>query len=119
MAQLFCPGIRPKEKGGYSPESMGIYLSVLLRPECAPTELMHLTCAAAVAMCDALEKAAHFRPGIKWTNDLVFGNRKLGGILTELGLSPKGTVAYVIIGIGINCRQKKTFRNRSGILLHR
>lgn len=89
-----------------SPEGMGIYLSILLRPECAPMELMHLTCAAAVAMCDAVEVSAHFRPGIKWTNDLVSGKQKLGGILTELGLNAKGRVDYAIIGIGINCCQQ-------------
>ena len=69
---------------------------------------MHLTCAAAVAMCDAVECSAGFRPGIKWTNDLVFAGKKLAGILTELGLSPRGTVDYAIIGIGINCRQEET-----------
>lgn len=90
----------------HSPESAGIYMSILLRPDCAPTELMHLTCAAATAMCDAVEKAAGFRPGIKWTNDLVWEKKKLGGILTELGLSPKGTVDHAIIGVGINCTQK-------------
>ena len=90
----------------HSPEGMGIYLSILLRPDCAPTELMHLTCAAAVAMCDAVENAFGFRPGIKWTNDLVVENKKLGGILTELGLDPKtGRVSYAILGIGINCGQ--------------
>jgi BirA family biotin operon repressor/biotin-[acetyl-CoA-carboxylase] ligase len=68
---------------------------------------MHLTCATAVAMCDAVEKAAGFRPGIKWTNDLVHGKHKLGGILTELGLSAKGTVDYAVIGIGINCCQQE------------
>ena len=91
----------------HSPEGMGIYLSILLRPGCAPTELMHLTCAAAVAMCEAVEAAAGFRPGIKWTNDLVFEKRKLGGILTELGLSSRGTVDWAIIGIGINCLQQE------------
>lgn len=89
----------------HSPEGMGIYLSILLRPDCTPAELMHLTCASAVAMCDAVEMACGFRPGIKWTNDLVSGQKKLGGILTELGLSAKGTVDYAIVGIGINCRQ--------------
>lgn len=91
-----------------SPEGVGIYLSILLRPDCAPCDLMHLTCAAAVAMCEAVEKAANFRPGIKWTNDLVYGKRKLGGILTELGLNTKGRVDYAIIGIGINCCQQET-----------
>ena len=91
----------------HSPGGVGIYFSILLRPQCAPGELMHLTCATAVAMCEAVEKAAGFRPGIKWTNDLVSGKRKLGGILTELGLSPRGGVDYAIIGIGINCCQQE------------
>lgn len=91
----------------HSPEGMGLYLSILLRPDCSPLQLMHLTCAAAVAACDAVENAAGFRPGIKWTNDIVQGRRKLGGILTELGLSPRGQVDYAIIGIGINCRQRE------------
>ena len=89
-----------------SPAGKGVYLSLLLRPSAAPEQLMHLTCAAAVAMCDALEAACGIRPGIKWTNDLVWGKRKLGGILTELGLGTGGTVDYAIIGIGINCCQQ-------------
>ena len=88
-----------------SPAGTGIYMSVILRPNCSPAQLMHLTCAAAVAACDAVEAAAGFRPGIKWTNDLVYKNRKLAGILTELGLSPNGTVAWAVVGIGINCLQ--------------
>ena len=91
----------------HSPDGVGIYFSILLRPQCAPGQLMHLTCATAVAMCEAIEAAAGFRPGIKWTNDLVYHKRKLGGILTELGLSAKGTVDYAIIGIGINCCQQE------------
>ena len=90
----------------HSPSASGVYLSVLLRPNCYPTDLMHLTCAAAVAMCDAVEQAADFRPGIKWTNDLVFEKKKLGGILTELGFTADGRVDYAIIGIGINCCQQ-------------
>ena len=91
----------------HSPAGTGIYLSVILRPNCNPAGLMHLTCAAAVAMCDAVESACGIRPGIKWTNDLVYGHRKLAGILTELGLSATGTVDYAIIGIGINCCQEE------------
>ena len=90
----------------HSPGGVGVYLSALIRPDCVPTELMHLTCAVAVAMCDAVENAFGFRPGIKWTNDLVVGNKKLGGILTELGLDPKtGMVDHAVLGIGINCGQ--------------
>ena len=80
-------------------------MSVILRPCCPPAQLMHLTCAAAVAACDAVEAATGLRPGIKWTNDLVHGSRKLAGILTELGLSPRGMADWAVIGIGINCLQ--------------
>ena len=91
----------------HSPAGSGIYMSLILRPRCAPDQLMHLTCAAAVAMCDAVEQAAGIRPGIKWTNDLVCGKRKIAGVLTELGFTPAGLVDHAIIGIGINCTQKE------------
>jgi len=88
-----------------SPAGMGIYMSILLRPQCPPNQLMHLTCATAVAVCDALQQSALLRPGIKWTNDLVWNKKKLGGILTELVSVSHQTCA--IIGIGINCSQRK------------
>ena len=90
----------------HSPGGKGIYLSVILRPQCHASQLMHLTCATGVAMCDAVEKSCGLRPGIKWTNDLVFGKRKLGGILTELSLDATGNVSFAVVGIGINCCQK-------------
>ncbi len=89
-----------------SPKGVGIYLSIILRPDCMPADLMHLTCAVGVAMCDAIEKSVGFRPSIKWTNDLVYQGKKLGGILTELALEPSTCkVSYAVVGIGINCCQ--------------
>ena len=88
-----------------SPGGMGVYMSVLLRPACPADQLMHLTCAAAVAACDALERVCGIRPGIKWTNDLVMGKRKISGILTELVHGPAGVSA--VIGIGVNCGQEE------------
>lgn len=87
----------------HSPEGKGIYLSVILRPHSAASELMHLTCAAGVAMCDAIDAVTGLRPGIKWINDLVYGSKKAGGILTELSLTADGMVDYAVVGIGINC----------------
>lgn len=102
----------------FSPKDAGLYLSVILRPRCAPADLMHLTCAAAVAACNAVEDAAGFRPGIKWINDLVYGSRKLGGILTELSVNPaSGAVDYAVIGIGINCDKTAYPDELAGIAL--
>jgi len=89
-----------------SPDGMGVYMSVILRPNCPSEQIMHLTCASAVAMCDAVAEVAGKRPGIKWTNDLVMEKRKIAGILTELSVNPKtGLVDHAIVGIGINCCQ--------------
>ena len=100
-------GGRGRMGRSFQSEEGGVYLSLLLRPNCRAEELMHLTCAVAVAMCDAVAETCGLLPGIKWTNDLVYGKRKLGGILTELGFDSRGNVEWCILGIGINCAQKK------------
>lgn len=83
----------------------GIYMSVILRPMCAAEALMHLTCAVAVSICDAVEEICGVRPSVKWINDLVLGKKKLGGILTELSIH-QGAVQYAVVGVGLNCTQK-------------
>ena len=89
-----------------SPEGKGVYLSAILRPACKPDDLMHLTCAAGVAMADAVEAVSGIRPNLKWINDLVIGTKKLGGILVEMSVD-KGFVDYAVVGIGINCLQNR------------
>lgn len=88
-----------------SQKGVGLYFSVLLRPQLPPEALLHLTCAVAVAVCDAIEEATGLRPGIKWINDLVYRQRKLCGILAELALTQSGQVDFAVVGIGINCAQ--------------
>lgn len=86
-----------------SPRDRGVYLSILLRPNLSPAELMPVTALTAVAMCDAVEAACGLRPQIKWTNDLVMKGRKLAGILTEMALEGEtGLVQYLVMGTGVN-----------------
>lgn len=91
----------------HAPAGLGLYFSLILRPDCPAEQLFHLTCSAGVAACNAVEALTGFRPQIKWTNDLVIGKKKLGGILTELSVSSSGFVNWAVIGIGINCLQRK------------
>ncbi|MBQ6431455.1 MAG: biotin--[Oscillospiraceae bacterium] len=83
-----------------SPEG-GVYLSVLLRPNAPADKLLHLTAMAAVAVRRAINDCCGVAPEVKWTNDLVYGGRKLCGILTELVQTDGGLCA--IVGIGVNC----------------
>lgn len=87
----------------HSPTGLGLYLSALLRPALPPEAVVSFTAWTAVAVCDGIQAACGVRPQIKWTNDLVLGNKKLGGILTELGLNQKtGALDYLVVGVGIN-----------------
>lgn len=89
-----------------SPAGKGLYLSVLLRPDCPLATVSTLTAWTAVAVCRALEATCGIQPGIKWPNDVVLAGRKLCGILTELGLEGEsGALQYVVVGVGVNVSQ--------------
>ena len=91
-----------------SPPGLGLYLSVLWRPQCTPEMLLPLTSLAAVAACRAVERVAAARPQIKWPNDLVLRGRKLAGMLTELAVEGEsGMVDSVVLGIGLNVHQRQ------------
>ena len=90
-----------------SPPGMGIYLSIILRPDAKPEQLMHLSACAAEAFAEAIESETGLKVGIKWVNDLVAGGRKLCGILTELSVEMEsGRAEYAVIGVGVNCCQR-------------
>ena len=106
LAEFQTAGRGRMARSFQSPKGKGIYLSVLLRPELPPEQIACMTALAGVAVCEAVEKICGVRPGLKWPNDPVLGNRKLGGILTELVMMPDGTPAAVL-GIGLNVLQSE------------
>lgn len=87
----------------YSPQGTGLYMSILLRPKLSPECAVLLTAAAAVAVCNALEKDIGVSPSIKWVNDIILNGKKVCGILTESSVSPDcSSLDYAIVGIGLN-----------------
>ena len=87
----------------FSPDSTGIYLSLLLHPNIEVSKAQYITTLMAVAACEALEKRGSLAVGIKWVNDLYINERKVSGILTECSGTFKGSVPdYVVVGIGVN-----------------
>ena len=84
-----------------SPKGTGLYMSVIIRPECSVETASLITSAVSVAAAEAVEELCGGRVDIKWVNDLLAGGRKLCGILAE-GVLREGRVQSVILGIGIN-----------------
>jgi BirA family biotin operon repressor/biotin-[acetyl-CoA-carboxylase] ligase len=76
----------------------GLYLSVVLRPRFAEVGLIPLAAGVAVAEV-AGEHGVAAR--LKWPNDAMVHDRKLGGVLTESSSSSRG-VDWVVVGIGMN-----------------
>ena len=88
-----------------SPAGVGIWMSMLLRPQIDPMAASMLTLVMALSTRRGIEKATGLKSEIKWPNDLVLNKKKICGILTEMSTELM-EIQYVIPGIGINVNQK-------------
>jgi len=86
----------------YSPGETGIYMTVVLKPDLPVGKAVKITVAAAVAVCETIEKLTDKKPEIKWVNDIFVGGKKVCGILTEAVPHSNGGNPSVVTGIGIN-----------------
>lgn len=84
----------------------GLYVSVLLRPALPAARLPLLPLAAGLAAAEAVRSVAGLTVDLRWPNDLLLGERKVGGILVE-ARTEGGAVAFAVVGIGINVHQRK------------
>lgn len=80
----------------------GLWLSVLGRPATADLELVSLRAGLAVAEAlDRLTPRVELR--LKWPNDLMLEDRKVGGILCEARWQGP-SLCWVVIGLGLNVK---------------
>ena len=91
-----------------------LLFSVVLRPPTPPERAPLLALLAAVEMagaCPSLPGACPSLPGApvraKWPNDLVVGERKLGGILPEARVEG-GALRHVVVGVGVNVSMRRS-----------
>lgn len=88
-----------------SQPGMGLYFSIIIRPELTSENLPKITLAAGLAVCKAVEIEYCVFPKIKWPNDLLLDGQKFGGILTETGAvvdMSAGQRPLVVVGVGLN-----------------
>lgn len=105
ISEIQTQGKGRSGKSFYSPFGMGLYMSVVLRPELSVEHSLLITSCAAVAVAEAIENVAGLNCRIKWVNDIYSGRKKLCGILTEASINvEQGGLEYAIVGIGVNVR---------------
>jgi len=86
----------------FSPDRMGVWMSVLLEGGASAERLAPLSVAAAVSVADALRELTGTDVRVKWPNDLLVGGRKLGGLLVESMQTAGERVVSAVLGIGLN-----------------
>lgn len=89
-----------------APPGMALLFSVILRPPPGLKNVARLTMAAAVSVATVLEdlRPPHAeRVSLKWPNDVLIGDRKVAGILSE-ALWQGDRLEAVIVGVGLNVR---------------
>ncbi|MCG6880512.1 MAG: biotin--[acetyl-CoA-carboxylase] ligase [Deltaproteobacteria bacterium] len=97
----------------FSKRGENLLFSVLLRPMLSPKNVFILTMIFALAGTDALKEVSGLDAGIKWPNDIYLGQKKLGGVLTEFSVL-KGSVQYLVLGMGLNINWKPKAEETSG-----
>lgn len=85
----------------HSPAGSGIALSIGYTFERQPADLAALTLAIGVSAIEALASVGVVGVRLKWPNDLIANDGKLGGILTETQSLP-GNAIKVVSGLGLN-----------------
>jgi BirA family biotin operon repressor/biotin-[acetyl-CoA-carboxylase] ligase len=83
-----------------APARSSLLCSIVLRPELDADELQLVVAAVALATRQALERLSGLRAQLKWPNDLIVRDRKLGGLLAEIVVTPHGY--DVVVGLGLN-----------------
>ena len=94
-------------RGGHAWHSSpgdGLYVSVLAKPSLHLHEALWISLATALATQSAIKITTGLTIDLRWPNDLLYANKKLGGILVEAAVEPDAdaTLRYAVIGIGIN-----------------
>lgn len=81
--------------------AQGVLLSVAMPVACGAAQLGGLSLACGVAVAAALKSLGVDGVQLKWPNDLLLNEGKLGGVLIELFGEAEGP-CDVIVGIGLN-----------------
>jgi BirA family biotin operon repressor/biotin-[acetyl-CoA-carboxylase] ligase len=85
----------------HSPPGVGLWMSLILRPDLPPFKAPGLSICAGLALAQAIKALTGMDAKIKWPNDCLVNDLKVGGILLELS-AELDRINFVIAGIGVN-----------------
>lgn len=84
-----------------SPAGVNAYFTLVLKPKYPPDCASMVTLVMALAVAEGIRAACGMETGIKWPNDIVAGQKKICGMLTEMSVE-RDYIHHVVVGVGIN-----------------
>jgi len=99
MAEHQTAGRGRLDRTWETPPGTALTFSMLLRPTAPPATWPWLPLLTGLGAATALQRLG-YAATVKWPNDVLIGERKVGGILVERVETPTGAAA--VVGIGIN-----------------
>ena len=89
-----------------SNKDIGIYMSILINPNCLIEESLKITILTSVAILSAIKSICNLDVKLKWVNDIILNDLKVGGILCESQINLNTNIIdNMIVGIGINVKE--------------
>ena len=109
LAKLQTSGIGTHGRKWFIEESGNITFSFYIETNCYPEKLEGLTLEIAQILLEVFKNLYNINLEIKLPNDIVYNNKKIGGILTQ-SKSQENIIKYLVVGIGINTNSQKLNR---------
>lgn len=89
-----------------SNKDTGVYMSILINPNCLIEESLKITILTSVAVLSAIKSVYNLDVKLKWVNDIILNDLKVGGILCESQINLNTNIIdNMIVGIGINVKE--------------
>ena len=113
---ILCVADRGRNFHGYKNRkwetmSGNLHISIKISPRKTTPDLYKgLVIIPAVAVCQTIENLLNIKPKIKWVNDILIENKKVGGFLSKTQ-TEAGKIQNAFTGIGLNIDTSPDLKN--------
>ncbi len=127
LARKGCPGFtivvaekqlkgRGRLKRNWHSSTGGLYFTMVLRPQIPPVISARVNFAASLTLAGILKKLFQIDAQVKWPNDILVGEKKLSGMLSEME-AEADILSFMNIGLGINVNNDPTTEEPNAVSL--
>lgn len=90
----------------FSADHGNLYLTFVFQPRLPPQQMQTFTLWMGAAICDFLNQRENVPVQLKWPNDLLLDQKKIGGMLTEARVD-HDQIRDLVFGLGLNVNGRR------------